>query len=456
MNKIKFFLKGFIGMATSAVIGLNTLTCTAFAGQKADKVIEYAETLIGISGRPNIITQYWNLTTEWCAQTIVYVGDKTGVSYCFPRVTFVDRSGNYTGFRDWFEGNGRFFYRDYYTPMKGDLIIFDYNRDNKGDHIGFVSAVNSFAKLVYTIEGNANDMVAAKTYEMSNPNILGYCRPYYNDEEEAAPVVTTAVNTDVTIQTTTATTSAYEQPVQTMPVIMPSLNNGVTAGETYYVSSSIGCNLRSKPNYSDSNIIEILDTNTALTVQSVENGFAYCQINNTGKWGYVHTSTIAKTGQNTYSYGCAANHYVSSEIGCNLRSEPNLSDSSVKCILDTNTNVTVLSKGKDFSYCEVVLYNENVLNGYIHNSSLSPIGTSSHNTNQSASNGINGENYYVSSEIGCKLRSSAAYDESNVVSILDTYTPVKVLSYENGFAYCEVKLNNGVIYGYVHTSVIAK
>ena len=348
-------MKALIGFISSALIAMSSTTISASATQKADEVIDYAETLIGISGRPNIITDYWNLVTEWCAQTIVYVGDKTGTSSSFPRVTFVDRSGPYIGFRDWFESRGRFFYSDTYTPLKGDLIVFDYDKDNKGDHIGFVSEVNTQANAVKTIEGNANDKVAANAYSMSNDNILGYCKPSYNDATEQKPVTTT----EATVSTTASTVSTTTQ------------TETVNQEAKYYVSSSIGCNLRSKPDYSN-NIIQILDTDTSITVYDIKNGFAYCKVDKTGAKGYVHTSTIAEAGQGFYNYGCTANYYISSDIGCKMRSEPYFDNKNVICILDTNTKITVLSKDYEFSYCEVTLGNS-VVNGYIHNSVMNPI-----------------------------------------------------------------------------------
>jgi len=159
-KKIKSTLAVF-----SAALTFNAATCGLVnASDASDRVVKEAQSLIGVSGRPNIITDYWNLITEWCAMTIVYVADQADVSNSVPRSTFVDRSGEYTGFRDWYEERARFRYRDTYTPKKGDFIVFDWNDDDQGDHIGIVSGTDYSS--VYTIEGNSNDAVAAKAYNL--------------------------------------------------------------------------------------------------------------------------------------------------------------------------------------------------------------------------------------------------------------------------------------------------
>lgn len=455
MRAFKFFLKTFIGVMTSASLIFNSLPPQAHAGESADKVINYASTLIGISGRPNIITEYWGLTTECCAETIVYVGDKTGVSSSFPRSTFVDRSGQYEGFRDWFEARNRFHYKGKYTPVKGDLIIFDYNNDNIGDHIGFVSDTNLSTMIVYTIEENANDRVATNAYHMNSPIILGYCRPYYNDYEKLN-IQTSVTASTATISTTISTTTTATTAVTTTNnnISSPNFN---TAENLYYVSSLIGCNLKNAPNFNDESIIEILDTSTKLYVQSIKNNFAYVQVGTSEQYGYVHISTISPAGHDIYNYGCAVNYYVSSEIGCKLHSVPKLDDKNVITILDSNTQLTMLSQGLEFSYCEIVTSNNSVLNGYIHNSVISPIkielNRDCYNFSIDVNNTTNNISY-VTSDIGCKFRSTANFDDNNVIAILDTNTPVNKISNDGEFFYCSVVINNSTIYGYIHSSVI--
>ena len=65
------------------------------------------------------------------------------------------------------------------TPQVGDIIIFDwdYDTETKTDlnHIGLVEKVEN--GKVYTIEGNSNDVMARKSYKLTNKKIFGYARP---------------------------------------------------------------------------------------------------------------------------------------------------------------------------------------------------------------------------------------------------------------------------------------
>lgn len=470
MKKFKSMLSAFLATTTAASLLCNTAASSVSASQKGEEVAAYAEALVGISGRPNIITDYWRLVTEWCAMAVFYVGDKTGVPNSFPRSTYVDKSGIYKdptlgpGFRDWFEERGRFYYQGELIPGAGDLIIFDYNGDGYGDHIGFVKSYNGATNIVYTIEGNVNDQMLPQYYYANDYRILGYCRPDYNDSNYSAPPVTTAPTPVVTttavstfVPTSTTTTVAVN------PVTPPSYNSS-----DYYVSSSIGCNLRSQPEFNDNNIMQILDTNTTLHLISTSGSFYYVRVGNTDTYGYVHYSTVSQRGQNTYSYGCKENYYVSSSYGCYLYSSPYNTDTSTAKILDYNQKLTLLSMGKEYSYVEVVMYNGNVYNGYVKNDVISPISQTSTNTATNSSGIVlSGTSYsscgcipytnykYVSSDIGCKFRSQPNMNDSNVMYILDTYTPVNIISAEQDFYYCSVYVNQNLVYGYIHSSVLS-
>ncbi len=75
-----------------------------------------------------------------------------------------------------------------YTPVPGDLIIFDWKSNNfctkspasfYGDHVGIVTEVAG--GIVYTVEGNSNNKVRAKQYSLSDENIKGYAVPNYTN-----------------------------------------------------------------------------------------------------------------------------------------------------------------------------------------------------------------------------------------------------------------------------------
>lgn len=61
-----------------------------------------------------------------------------------------------------------------YTPLPGDVIFFDWTVDTKNDydHVGAVLYVDG--NTVYTIEGNSNNKVAIRGYDLDDPCIIGY------------------------------------------------------------------------------------------------------------------------------------------------------------------------------------------------------------------------------------------------------------------------------------------
>ncbi|MBP3647953.1 MAG: Cna B-type domain-containing protein [Clostridia bacterium] len=58
-----------------------------------------------------------------------------------------------------------------YRPKPGDLIFFDYDEDDRSDHVGFVVEISDVIK---TIEGNSDDRVRNVTYELDDETIMGY------------------------------------------------------------------------------------------------------------------------------------------------------------------------------------------------------------------------------------------------------------------------------------------
>ena len=68
------------------------------------------------------------------------------------------------------------------TPGPGWIIVFDFNHDGIGDHIGFVDYVNG--GTIVTVEGNtANGVVGQRAIQIGDPDIMGYAVPDYDTEE---------------------------------------------------------------------------------------------------------------------------------------------------------------------------------------------------------------------------------------------------------------------------------
>lgn len=84
---------------------------------------------------------------------------------------------------NYFKQRGRFHEKN---PQTGDQIFFTY-REGEVSHTGLVVDVTTYS--VVTVEGNTSDMVAKRSYPLSDARIFGYGRPDWGAEakEEDAP-----------------------------------------------------------------------------------------------------------------------------------------------------------------------------------------------------------------------------------------------------------------------------
>lgn len=78
----------------------------------------------------------------------------------------------------YFKAKGRF---HEHGPQTGDQIFFSY-REGEVSHTGLVVEVTGYS--VVTVEGNTSDMVARRSYSLSDARIYGYGRPDWGAEEE--------------------------------------------------------------------------------------------------------------------------------------------------------------------------------------------------------------------------------------------------------------------------------
>ncbi|MBO5556857.1 MAG: CHAP domain-containing protein [Oscillospiraceae bacterium] len=84
-----------------------------------------------------------------------------------------------------------------YQPKAGDIIFFDFNNDEKADHVGLVSMVDEDQGTLETIEGNRVNYVERFTYNRTDPSILGYgVLPKNPDQVDAPQTVVTLEDRD--------------------------------------------------------------------------------------------------------------------------------------------------------------------------------------------------------------------------------------------------------------------
>lgn len=154
------------------------------------KVIQLALTQVGYHEQGSNLTKY---AQELDRITGFYNGSKNGYAWCdvFVDWCFVKAYGvvgakellcqpdNSCGAgcrfsADYFKAKGRFFRNN---PQPGDQIFFSY-QEGEVSHTGLVVEVTSYG--VTTVEGNTSDMVARRSYALSDARIYGYGRPEWS------------------------------------------------------------------------------------------------------------------------------------------------------------------------------------------------------------------------------------------------------------------------------------
>lgn len=111
----------------------------------------------------------WNQYTPWCACFLSWAAaqqpDNTFIG-APPRFAKVDDGMKL--FRDdqWRDSGA--------TPIPGDYVFFDWDRDIDPDHVGAVLCVDDKDGFLYTIEGNSGGKVAVQRYDLNDKRIVGY------------------------------------------------------------------------------------------------------------------------------------------------------------------------------------------------------------------------------------------------------------------------------------------
>lgn len=108
----------------------------------------------------------WNQYTPWCGCFLSWAADqkKASIDGDPPRFAKVDDGMKL--FRDdqWRDSGA--------TPIPGDYVFFDWDRDRDPDHVGAVLCVEG--NFLYTIEGNSGGRVAVQRYSLGDKRIVGY------------------------------------------------------------------------------------------------------------------------------------------------------------------------------------------------------------------------------------------------------------------------------------------
>lgn len=108
----------------------------------------------------------WNQYTPWCACFLSWGAEqqRDTIDGAPPRFANVDDGMKLFQGDQWRDSRA--------TPIPGDYVFFDWDRDRDPDHVGAVLCVDG--NQLYTIEGNSGGKVAVNRYPLSDKRIVGY------------------------------------------------------------------------------------------------------------------------------------------------------------------------------------------------------------------------------------------------------------------------------------------
>lgn len=217
------------------------------------RVINLALSQIGYRETGNNYTKY---AADLDAISGFYNGPKNGYAWCD---VFVDwcfvKSYGVVGAKEllcqpdnsagagcafsagYFKAKGRFHHGQ---PETGDQIFFSY-QDGEVSHTGLVVEVTAFS--VVTVEGNTSDMVAKRSYPISDGRIYGYGRPDWGaeaaeDEPQDGEVAIIVDEPEVDVSKTENTTPA----VSGLPMLRQG-NKGETVRAAQFLLNGRGCSV---------------------------------------------------------------------------------------------------------------------------------------------------------------------------------------------------------------------
>ena len=121
-------------------------------------------------------------TDDWCAVTVTAAFLKAGLSHIHcgecscPRMI------------EKYKKAGRWMERDSYIPQPGDLVMYDWEDDGRGDNTGQPNHVGMVAGFcgdyIQVIEGNRGNAVCYRWLKINGRYIRGFCLPDFEGEED--------------------------------------------------------------------------------------------------------------------------------------------------------------------------------------------------------------------------------------------------------------------------------
>jgi hypothetical protein len=119
-------------------------------------------------------------TDEWCATFVSAIGLALNYTDIMPTEC------SCTKMIDLYKAKGRWMEKDEYVPSPGDIVMYDWQDNGRGDntgtpdHVGFVVSLNGTTMTI--IEGNKGEAVSYRALSVNGKYIRGYCLPDYTSK----------------------------------------------------------------------------------------------------------------------------------------------------------------------------------------------------------------------------------------------------------------------------------
>ena len=126
-------------------------------------------------------------TDEWCATAVSAAFIQAGLTDIAPTECSCSRM------IELYKAKGRWQERDDYKPQPGDIIMYDWEDNGRGDntgapnHVGIVATVSGTALTI--IEGNKGKAVAYRAMTVNGKYIRGFCLPDYASKVTRAETI---------------------------------------------------------------------------------------------------------------------------------------------------------------------------------------------------------------------------------------------------------------------------
>lgn len=162
----------------------------------AQKLVDIAKKEIGYKQDSTGWTKYGQWWSEKVGDSAFAKAKWSSIflAWCGNQIGLEDEKYGYYACSDywitWFKNNNAYHEVKDYTPLVGDMIFFDYDKDGESDHNGLVETVNG--SKVICIEGNVEGETKECEYELTDETIKGYGTPLFNK------VIDKSVNTNPT------------------------------------------------------------------------------------------------------------------------------------------------------------------------------------------------------------------------------------------------------------------